>query len=377
MNTQDDIIIDTMEAGTQPDPSLTEAVVGDADMTESCREVMAAARQLRKAKERVDVEERLRRFKLSAHKQQGENATGQERQESKECHYRQDRLRIMGLSLLAAAAVAALVIMTTHLGKKDPSLVFQAQNHDTEITIDGTTAAPEAYSSFVSDKGKGGRICRIEAKRLDKEATVTIPYGREAIVCLPDGSLAHLHPGSRLTFPNAFLGDTREVYLEGEAYFDVTHDADHPFIVNTKHCATRVLGTEFDVTAYADRPACVTLVSGHVEVGQPGGKPKRILPGQSATVETDGSLSVRQADTEPFTMWRDGFLYFDNVSLEEILKEIGRQFNINVRCHTPNAAECRMRFFVRRDASLKEVVETINMMQQAQASITADGIVVD
>lgn len=85
--------------------------------------------------------------------------------------------------------------------------------------------------------------------------------GKVGKVVLPDGTEAYLYASSKLTYPSVFVGNTRDVVLEGEAYFKVTHDASHPFIIHTANAMTRVLGTELDVRAFHGEPLHVALNS--------------------------------------------------------------------------------------------------------------------
>ena len=150
-------------------------------------------------------------------------------------------------------------------------------------------------------------------------------------ITLSDGTQVWLNENSRLTYPTVFRGKDRCVTLQGEAYFQVTHDDHHPFIVKAGGMETRVLGTEFNVnTSDASHPH-VTLVEGSVEVSAIANnmvkEQKVISPGEDATVDAHGDIKVEHVDTNDMVCWKDGIQLFDNASLREILIQLGSWYN--------------------------------------------------
>lgn len=153
-------------------------------------------------------------------------------------------------------------------------------------------------------------------------------------VILPDETKVWLNSNSTLSYPESFRRKYREVKLEGEAFFDVTSDKDHPFIVQTKDCRVKVLGTQFDVEAYPDNGSefHTTLVSGSVEMSLVTGGRRRsavLTPGQRFTYDTENDrASVAYVDTESLTSWRTGRITFYHTSLKDVLTMIGNSFGI-------------------------------------------------
>ena len=132
--------------------------------------------------------------------------------------------------------------------------------------------------------------------------------------------LVWMNARSRLVYPVAF-GDTREVELEGEAYFEVTRDENRPFIVHAGQVAVKVLGTEFNVNTCRKQKVQTVLVKGSVQV-ENGGKREVVLrPGELA--ETVGTqIRVTQVNVRKYTAWREGVFYFEEAELEEIMTEL-------------------------------------------------------
>lgn len=163
---------------------------------------------------------------------------------------------------------------------------------------------------------------------------IRTPLGGEYSLTLADGTKVWLNAMSELRYPVAFGGDTREVELKGEAYFEVKKNEGKPFIVKTDEFNVRVLGTSFNISAYLDSPlAHSTLCSGHVRINDRTnpGKEVDILPGEQLLFHRDNrEMSVREVDTDVFVSWREGFFQFDNNTVEEVFTILQRWYNIQV-----------------------------------------------
>ena len=164
--------------------------------------------------------------------------------------------------------------------------------------------------------------------------TFATGVGEVASVVLPDNTTVWLNSNSTINYPTEFTKKTREVHLEGEAYFDVTKDADHPFIVTAKNYQIKVLGTEFDVNAYSDSASGfhTTLVSGSIEMsmtGENARQPMILLPGQRLSYNAENDkVSVSYVDTQSLTSWRTGRITFYHTSLSDVLMMIGNTFGV-------------------------------------------------
>jgi ferric-dicitrate binding protein FerR (iron transport regulator) len=178
-----------------------------------------------------------------------------------------------------------------------------------------------------------------------------VKYGGKSMLVLADGTKVWLNAGSRLVYPEAFTGKTREVQLEGEAFFDVAQRAHQPFFVHTGKITVRVLGTRFDVKAYReDAQVSATLISGKIQVILNEDPEKKILlsPHEKLTVVSGGVeknsavamqnelryqvqfLPQTAHEAIPETAWVDNKLVFNNESFEEVARQLERRYAVRV-----------------------------------------------
>jgi transmembrane sensor len=163
--------------------------------------------------------------------------------------------------------------------------------------------------------------------------------GQRATIDLADGSRVILGPRSRISTPEHFGEGPRDVTLEGEAYFEVRHDSTHPFRVHTAGGIAEDIGTRFVVRAYAGEPALrVVVAEGRVSVTRSGGAPVALGAGQLASFDAAGTASVRPVDTAAYVAFSDGRLVFDGTPLDEVVSELGRWYDLDVRLAAPEFA---------------------------------------
>ena len=184
---------------------------------------------------------------------------------------------------------------------------------------------------------------------------------------LPDGTYVTLNSNSTITYPSRFDGDSREVRLDGEAYFEVTKDANHPFKVKTPQKAIiKVYGTQFDVEAYAaDKKITATLVEGSIAMAYENKKStwaeQEILPGQEI-VYTAGQqrVKVAQADVEVATSWKDGKLIFRDTPFEEVLRILSKRFGVDFIVKNPKCLEASFTGMLEKQR-LERILEYISV----------------
>ncbi len=195
---------------------------------------------------------------------------------------------------------------------------------------------------------------------------ITIPRGQMYTITLSDGTQVWLNTGSSLKYPSQFDSKSRTVELSGEAYFKVARNENSPFIVKTDYITTRVLGTEFNIRAYNEADVSVTLVNGKVEVESPNTERLTLKPNECATIKAS-KLQSEVVDVKKYTAWVDGYFYFDNASLEDIMKELGRWYNINIEFANTSTREYKYKFWADRNGRLEEAVDLLN--EYGKASI--------
>ena len=204
--------------------------------------------------------------------------------------------------------------------------------------------------------------------------TLRVPRGGEYSITLSDGTIVYLNAESELRYPVKFVGEDRRVYLSGEAYFDVVHDKSHPFVVDVKNSTVRVLGTSFDVRAYADEDEVLTtLVQGSVRFSA--GKESVILePGEQVVLDKSGRLETREVDTYLYTAWKDGVFAFKRQRLEEIMKVVARWYDVNVFWENVSQKEVTFTGKMKRYDDFSKVVEMLEMTGNTEFMIKENNI---
>lgn len=174
-------------------------------------------------------------------------------------------------------------------------------------------------------------------KRVDKNAMakVIIPYGKRSVITLSDGTKIWLNSGSFLTYPIHFKDKHREVYLSGEAFFDVSSNPDKPFHVITDDMKIRVTGTRFNVTSYInDQTTQAVLVSGKIDAAQNKkfAKPMELNPGERIVFsKNDEIMKKDNVNVELYSSWINGYLVFDKEPLGNIVKKLERYYNKEIK----------------------------------------------
>lgn len=215
---------------------------------------------------------------------------------------------------------------------------------------------------------------------VESSATLSVPMGKVVRIVLPDKSVVWLNAGSRLVYPERFATNgPRLVKLEGEAYFSVTHDPNHPFIVDGGSIQTKVLGTEFNVRNFRGENINITLVKGSVSVSPSSGYHSRVIlkPGQQASFDaTTFSSMVKDVDVEVYTSWREGQFYFDGQTLREVMIEIGRWYNMNVTFEDLKYLKDKLHFHGDRNWGIQQVVKELQYISSCQIRIEGSDIIV-
>ena len=168
--------------------------------------------------------------------------------------------------------------------------------------------------------------------------TITSPAGMRSEYTLPDGTKVYLNSKTSLSFPISFNGSTRNVILNGEAFFEVAKNKKKPFIVNTGKINIEVTGTEFKASNYSNENLVeIVLVSGSVNLFRKGnhGSPKNITtlkPGEKASYNTNKDLlQIKDVKIDKYISWKDDILMFRNDSMEEVVRRLNRWFNADIR----------------------------------------------
>ena len=260
----------------------------------------------------------------------------------------QARKRIFMLSRYAAILVVVVgVLFIFQREKRASTIIMEPLHPEQTITLElesgrSVILNEEEVQDIVSEKGEViGRQNHQGIQYSDNELsklvynTLKVPYGKKFQVILSDGTKVFLNAGSSIKFPIKFIsGVDRTVYLTGEAFFDVTKSED-PFIVNSNNMDVRVLGTQFNVSAYPDDQIMRTvLVEGSVELLSKNFKNNSktlLLPEQEAIFnKKDYNITVAQADISSTTAWLKDQLIFRGVAFKDIVKRLERSYNCTI-----------------------------------------------
>jgi transmembrane sensor len=211
---------------------------------------------------------------------------------------------------------------------------------------------------------------------------VIIPYGKKTELLLTDGTRVWLNAGSRLAFPSKFTKSAREVYLEGEACFQVSRIESQPFIVRTGKLNVKVLGTHFNISAYpTDETIETVLLEGSVSVERPGSFGRRkneiiLKPSQKASfIKEQGELTVTEAsDADLYIAWTYGWLKYNRESLNSVLRKVERYYNIEIQLPANYPADDKITGKLDLKDSLEEVMIILADASGIEYRITEDKV---
>jgi transmembrane sensor len=202
--------------------------------------------------------------------------------------------------------------------------------------------------------------------------TLETQNGEQTQVILPDQSLVFLNAASSLKYPSSFAkAKERIVELSGEAYFEVSKDKEHPFIVKSDGQQVKVLGTHFNISGYADEQVVrTTLLEGSVNVNG-----NLLKPGEQSVL-SGGSISVSQADIEQAVAWKKGEFYFDQTPLEEVMRQVARWYNVKVIYQNEGVKDQTIGGTVTRYGSVSQILKAIASVGSVHFQITDQTILV-
>lgn len=235
------------------------------------------------------------------------------------------------------------------MGEESDSIVFEPEEEVITLKLDGgkvEIVSENTQRDILNKEGKvvgvqkGNQIIYndIEDKKEIVYNELAVPYGKRFDLVLSDGTKIKLNSGSSIRYPIQFLEDgKRNVFLKGEAYFEVTKDENRPFVVHADDINVQVLGTEFNISHYPeDGQINTVLVEGSVKVfenSSMGNEEASTLlePGHKAEWNrSKKEMSVKHVDVDLFTAWKDGRIIFKNMPFKNIRKKLERHYNVTI-----------------------------------------------
>lgn len=297
------------------------------------------------------------------------------------------RKRRFRFGIAASAAVIVLLVSltvanynvteTSEMQQLVDSLEDQTESESTVLVLEGDqkiVVSDEESSISYSNSGSTVNIGKSKSYQQTTSETnkivyntMIVPYGKRSEIVLSDGTKVWLNSGSKLVFPSAFRSENREVYLEGEAIFEVEHDKHKPFLVASDDHKIEVLGTIFNVSNYkGDAEISTVLKSGSVQINYKSGRffksdeSLKIKPNQmSVFKKSEGETDVSNVDIEPYFSWRDGVFIFKNDDLKSIMEKIARYYNVEIEIKDEDLASESFSGYLDVKDSIERVMQTI------------------
>jgi transmembrane sensor len=243
----------------------------------------------------------------------------------------------------------------------------------------GTAYSVKGKGSEPMNGGAGGRSGVTDGAGAGVKAIAKEAKDVRRVVHLADGSTVLLNKNSRLEYPSAFVGESREVKLTGEAYFDITHMTGRPFLVHTGKLTTRVLGTSFNIRAYpADRAIAITVTSGKVQVLKGDASMGLLTENQQIRYDKGVDSLIRmKVDVKSSIAWKPEEVNFDDITMEEAARRIGDWFGVTVGFVNPAVKQCRVTATFYKEDELEEILTVICTVNQSTFTIQDKKVLID
>ncbi|WP_217930590.1 FecR family protein [Bacteroides caecimuris] len=276
-------------------------------------------------------------------------------------------------SLKYAALILLLIIPTSFLiynwaiGEQIGEIMPGTRGGEIILSNGNTLRIPEgvfpegATEVFVIDsKGINYQTSANKPQVKEIKNTLRTLHGMECHIVLSDGTKVHLNAESQLTYPICFSSKERIVQVEGEAYFDVAPDKEHPFVVKTSHTSIQVTGTSFNVRAYADEEIeSTTLISGGVKISS-GNEVFELIPNQHYTYnKKTNTNTVTNVNTELYTSWESGSFIFLNVPLENVMSYLSKWYGFKYTFEDETAKQVRIGASLNRYKNMNPIIDMI------------------
>ena len=311
-------------------------------------------------------------------------------QQEKQIRYKR-RFRLVGSVAAVIAVVFSVLLMFQRLGDKPEitaggeitvgrQMAYLLLSSGEKIVLDehhcDTITTKETHQQIIFDQGRV-EIEQPLADSIGKEVfhVMEVPRGAEYNLTLADGTRVWMNAASKLKFPAHFNSTRRYVELVGEAYFEVTHDDTRPFIVHTDNVDVRVLGTEFCVRNYIDKPTLTTLIKGSVEITDYTGRQAVLKPGQQSVTDK-GYTRIREVETIYYTAWKDGYFIFEDTPLEQIMEELSLWYNCEYFFQNHAAAHLCMTARLKKYNNIDVILDILCKTKEVQIEKKGNTIVV-
>lgn len=202
-----------------------------------------------------------------------------------------------------------------------------------------------------------------------------VPRGGEFCITLNDGTKVWLNSESELQYPTQFSEDQRIVYLKGEAYFDVAHLSQTPFIVKVVDMNVKVYGTQFNINSHVQGKIETVLVKGSIGISRLGNEEIMMQPNQKATYHNN-RIKVEEVDPLPYTAWKNGFFMFHNETLEIIMDKLSRWYDVEVFYTANQAKTVRLSGMLERYKDVNHLLRYFEKISDVRFTVKGNTITV-
>lgn len=200
-----------------------------------------------------------------------------------------------------------------------------------------------------------------ESRFTDSDNVITVAEGQRARLTLSDGTEVWLNSGSTLRYPTAFGNRQRTVELDGEGYFEVAHNERKPFVVQTLKADVEVLGTKFNLDAYASESRFeAALFEGAIRLYETDGNANVVLRPDQKALLTDNGFHIEPLGDRNVYLWRDGIIYFRDASFGEIMEKFEKYFGVEIVVNNPQLRERNYTGKFRQIDGLDYALEVLN-----------------
>ncbi len=296
---------------------------------------------------------------------------------------------IAGAASIAAIMILSIIIFAPYNPKPRTETVISAEPGKYQAVLimsDGESISLADSSNLHLRDVSGTKISIEDGKKIkyeviEKEAadtsrnTIIVPRAGFYSLTLSDGTQVWINSESSLTYPVNFSGKIREVTLTGEAYFEVAHNPDKPFIVNCHQSSITVTGTEFNIDAYNQDRTVTTLVNGGVILKR-GSFSAILKKGMQGYVSNEG-IKTEFVNVNEYTSWKDGIFEFENTTLEQITTRLSRWYDVEFDYQDTNTKNLTFTATFPKEENLSLIIQIIEKISPARFSIKDGKIVVN
>lgn len=277
---------------------------------------------------------------------------------------------------------------TESIAPREDAITLQLGNGNVEvISEDGTSQVVNASGEVVGvQQGKKLVYGDNASERKLVYNTLNVPKGKQFSIELSDGTQVHLNAESSIKYPVTFLPQgQRQVFLTGEAFFEVAHDPNVPFIVNTQQLGVKVYGTSFNIANYPeDESTEVVLLEGSVSLMEEAGDGVAqnevfLEPGFKGNFnKVEGTITKEKVNTSIYTSWRNGNLIFRDISFENIIEKLERHYNVIIINNNKNLAKETFNATIEtQHETIEQVFNYFNKVYRIEYKIVENKIIID